>query len=57
MQGRLAAMHDFVSTMDGWYGQMLKVPPATLMALIKLGARVVSVLKFIGPKSDAPNRR
>jgi DNA-binding transcriptional regulator GbsR (MarR family) len=53
VQGRLAAMHDFISTMDRWYGQMLKVPPAKLMILVKMGARVVSLLKFLGGKGEA----
>lgn len=57
VQGRLAAMHDFVRTMDRWYGQMLKVPPATLMALVKLGSRVVSMLKFVGGKGEAADKR
>ncbi|MBI1686039.1 GbsR/MarR family transcriptional regulator [Caulobacter hibisci] len=41
---RLREMHGFVSTIDGWYGQMLTVPPATLMALIKMGTKVVGLL-------------
>jgi len=53
VQGRLAAMHEFISTMDGWYGQMLKVAPATLMTLVKLGTRVVTLLKFLGRKGGA----
>lgn len=43
-RGRLKEMHTFLSTMDAWYGQMLTVPPATLMNLIKLGSRVVGLL-------------
>jgi DNA-binding transcriptional regulator GbsR (MarR family) len=43
-RARLKEMHSFVGTMDGWYGQMLTVPPATLMSLIKLGSRVVNLL-------------
>ncbi len=53
VQARLAAMQNFISTMDGWYGQMLKLPPATLMKLVKLGTRVVSLLKFLGGKGEA----
>jgi DNA-binding transcriptional regulator GbsR (MarR family) len=43
-KSRLKAMHEFVTTMDGWYGQMLTVPPSTLMALINMGAKVVGLL-------------
>jgi DNA-binding transcriptional regulator GbsR (MarR family) len=43
---RLDAMHGFVSTVDGWYQQMLGVPPAKLMTLIKMGSKVVNLLGF-----------
>src|ERR1700744_882038 len=38
---RLNEMRDFLGTLDTWFGQMLAVPPSTLMRLIKLGSRVV----------------
>ncbi len=41
---RLNEMHGFITTMDAWYGQMLTVPPSTLMSLIKLGSKVVGLL-------------
>lgn len=41
---RLHQMQDFLNTLDGWFGQMLTVPPNTLMGLIKLGARVVALV-------------
>lgn len=47
---RLAEMHEFTSTMDRWYGQMLKVPSASLLRMIRMGDRIVSVLGF-GKKS------
>ena len=50
VQARMHAMHGFVTTVDRWYAQMLDVPPAQIMALIKLGSKVVSLLKFIGRK-------
>jgi hypothetical protein len=36
-------MQSFVTTLDGWFTQMMAVPPATLMGLIKLGSRVVKL--------------
>ena len=51
---RLAAMDDFVGSLDRWYGQMLKVPPAQLMALIRLGEKVVGLLKLARPKERGP---
>jgi DNA-binding transcriptional regulator GbsR (MarR family) len=52
VRSRLDAMQSFVTTMDGWYGQMLHVPPAQLMALIKLGAKAVTLLGFLGRKGE-----
>jgi len=43
-QQRLEAMLDFTRTASGWYGQMTQVPRPTLMALIRLGARIASFL-------------
>lgn len=43
-RSRLKEMHGFVTTMDGWYAQMLTVPPSTLMSLIKMGSKVVLLL-------------
>jgi hypothetical protein len=50
-------MNSFVSTLDDWFGQMLKVPPATLMALIKMGARVVGLLGLGRTKPDLGSDR
>lgn len=43
---RLHDLQDFVATVDGWYNQMLTVPPSKIMALIKLGSKVVNLLSF-----------
>lgn len=48
---RLHGMHDFINTVDGWYQQMLQVPPQQIMRLIRLGSKVVGLLKFVGGKS------
>ena len=47
---RLTAMNDFITTVDTWYGQMIKVPPQQIMRLIRLGAKVVGLLKYVGGK-------
>jgi len=44
---RIEAMHDFVTTMDGWYADMIHIPPARLLTLIKMGRKVLNFL----PKS------
>ena len=49
---RLGEMHGFIHTVESWYRQMLGVPPAQIMRLIKLGARVVGLLKFVGGKGS-----
>ena len=50
---RLRAMHDFVTTVDRWYQQMLSVPPSQIMALIRLGSKVVGLLNFVGRKGGS----
>lgn len=50
VKSRLRNMHDFVTTVDGWYQQMLNVPPETLMRLIKMGSKVVGLLGLVGGK-------
>jgi len=50
VKARLRRMHDFVTTVDSWYQQMLQVPPETLMRLIGMGAKVVGLLNFVGRK-------
>jgi len=54
VRGRLVAMHDFVTTVDRWYQQMLDVPPSQIMALIRMGSRVVGLLKFVTRRSAKP---
>src|SRR3954468_23528958 len=41
---RLKEMLLFTETVDGWFTQMLKVPRPKLIALMRLGARIVSLL-------------
>lgn len=50
VKSRLHRMHDFVTTVDSWYGQMLHVPPEILMRLIRMGAKVVGLLNLVGRK-------
>ena len=45
-RARLAEMQGFVETLNRWYDQMLGVPPAKIMALIRMGAKVVNLLSF-----------
>jgi DNA-binding transcriptional regulator GbsR (MarR family) len=43
---RLKEMQSFLGTLDTWFSQMVTVPPATLMALMKLGTRVVNLVSL-----------
>jgi len=43
-RARLTAMLDFVNMMNGFYAQMLTVERGKLAALVRLGAKVVSLL-------------
>jgi DNA-binding transcriptional regulator GbsR (MarR family) len=45
-RARLREMQGFLGTLDTWFSQMVTVPPATLMALMKLGTRVVSLVRL-----------
>jgi DNA-binding transcriptional regulator GbsR (MarR family) len=45
-RARLREMQSFLATLDTWFSQMVTVPPATLMALMKLGTRVVNLVSL-----------
>jgi DNA-binding transcriptional regulator GbsR (MarR family) len=47
---RLKEMLLFTETVDGWFTQMLTVPRPKLIALMRLGARIVSFLPGAKPK-------
>jgi DNA-binding transcriptional regulator GbsR (MarR family) len=47
VRARLDAMQGFVKTIDDWYFQMMAVPPAKLMALMKMGSKVVRFLGLV----------
>ena len=41
---RLAEMEGFVATVDRWYDQMLAIPAPKIMALMRMGSRVASLV-------------
>ncbi len=43
---RLAEMEDFIRIVNRWYDQMLGVPAPKIMALIRMGAKVASLVGF-----------
>jgi DNA-binding transcriptional regulator GbsR (MarR family) len=47
---RLEDMERFVGDIERWYDQMLSVPPAKLMALIRMGSKIADLLRLASPK-------
>ena len=41
---RIAAMHEFMEELHGWYSQVRKLPPATLRSLIAMGSGITRIL-------------
>jgi DNA-binding transcriptional regulator GbsR (MarR family) len=52
---RLAAMGEFVETVNRWYDQMIAVPAPKIMALMRMGAKVANFLSF-GRKDESGRR-
>lgn len=52
---RLSELQGFVETLNRWYDQMLGVPPAKIMALVKLGSKVVNLLSFTRKEKQPGN--
>ncbi|MFL6859052.1 MAG: GbsR/MarR family transcriptional regulator [Allosphingosinicella sp.] len=50
---RITRMHEFMSTLGGWYDQVRGLPKPTLVALMKLGGKVARFLPGSGrPAKD-----
>ncbi|NVO54186.1 MarR family transcriptional regulator [Rhodobacteraceae bacterium B1Z28] len=49
---RMQDMQDFLKTADHWSGQMLTVPKSKLSKLMKMGDKVLSLLKIGTKKTD-----
>jgi len=47
-RARLAEMEAFIATVDRWYDQMLSVPAPKIMALMRMGAKVASLVGWTG---------
>jgi len=45
-QARLKAMHDLIELVTGWFMDVQKLEPKTLIQLMKLGAKVQKFLEF-----------
>lgn len=43
-RARIGAMHEFVTTLDNWYADMIRVPPSRLLLLIRMGRKVLNFL-------------
>ena len=49
-------MQNFIETLNRWYDQMLSVPPAKIMSLISMGAKVVNFLELRPRQEEAKER-
>jgi len=49
---RMQEMHEFLNAADHWSGQMLSVPKSKLSMLMKMGDKVLSLLKLTGKKTE-----
>jgi DNA-binding transcriptional regulator GbsR (MarR family) len=45
-QARMAAMHEQIELLTGWYAEMEKLETERLVALLSLGSRIVKALEF-----------
>lgn len=50
---RIVRMHEFISTLGGWYEQVRGLPKPTLVTLMKLGGKVA---RFVSPGKTANPR-
>jgi DNA-binding transcriptional regulator GbsR (MarR family) len=48
MRERIARMHQFIGTLTSWYEDIRRVPKPTLIALMKLGAKVARFVPVRG---------
>lgn len=51
LRERITRMHEFISTLSGWYEQVRQLPKPTLVTLMKLGGKIA---RFVGPRSKVP---
>lgn len=50
---RMQEMQEFLATADTWFRDMLTVPRPKLVRLMKMGAKIVSLLNFTGGKKSS----
>lgn len=48
---RIGRMHEFISTLTGWYNQVRRLPKPTLITLMKLGSKVAQFIPGIKNKA------
>jgi DNA-binding transcriptional regulator GbsR (MarR family) len=49
---RITRMHEFISTLSGWYEQVRTLPKPTLVTLMKLGAKVARFIPGSGKQQQ-----
>ena len=53
-QERLQEMHDLIEMLNNWVDDMHRLPPKTLMRLLKLGRKIQKFLEPRGKKQTSP---
>jgi DNA-binding transcriptional regulator GbsR (MarR family) len=52
--GRIRALTEFLEEIHGWYGEMKKLPPATLRSILRAGAGITRFLPAARKKGGKP---
>ena len=55
LRERVTRMHEFLSTLGGWYDQVRGLPKPTLIALMKLGGKVARFVPGARRRRDQPD--
>jgi len=53
IRDRITRMHEFIGTLGNWYDQVRRLPKSTLVALMKLGAKIARFVPGAGKRKAA----
>lgn len=55
-QARMKEVLEFLETGNAWLAEMHKLPPATVLKMLKMGAKIQSLLKPAGKSANEPTK-
>lgn len=55
-QARMKEVLEFLETGNAWLDEMHKLPPATVLKMLKMGAKIQSLLKPAGKSANEPTK-